>query len=266
MYSFAAASHVGNVRDNNEDSYICDTENNVWIIADGMGGLGFGEVASAISGFTIRNQLHHGHGVNQAIELAHQEIKSYALKETMNTNMGTTIVLLVCHGGLYNIFWVGDSRAYLFQPHAQRGSVRGSLRQLTTDHSLVQALVERGEITADQAKTDPRKNAVTRALGVQEIDTVRADSISDKWVPGNQILLCSDGLSDCVSDAEIESILSQEFSDQHKTDNLIRQALSNGGRDNITAVLISAPGTVCHGDSDTQIPDNLDDTYIPNST
>ncbi|MBD3649127.1 MAG: protein phosphatase 2C domain-containing protein [Pseudomonadales bacterium] len=261
MHQYGAGTNVGNVRDNNEDSYVCDLDKELWIVADGMGGLGFGEVASAITTYTVTRLIRQGHGVNQAIEVAHKRIKEYAESDAMGTNMGTTIVLLLSQGSLFNIFWVGDSRAYSFQG--------GNLNQITIDHSLVQSLIDQGELTREQAKSDPRKNAVTRALGVQELETVRADSISDKWQPGQKILLCSDGLTDCVSNEQIASILNEEGSDQDKVDKLIERALDQEGKDNITVVLVSAPETTRKPDSDTESPTNeqykSDDTHIPDN-
>ncbi|MBL4681386.1 MAG: protein phosphatase 2C domain-containing protein [Pseudomonadales bacterium] len=248
MHQYGEGTHVGNVRDNNEDSYVCDSSKELWIVADGMGGLGFGEVASAISTYTVQSQLREGHGINQAIELAHKKIKEFAATEAQGTNMGTTLVLLLSQGSLYNIFWVGDSRAYSFD---------GQLKQITVDHSLVQNLIEQGEITPEEAAFDSRKNAVTRALGVQELETVRADSISDKWLPNQKILLCSDGLTDCVDDKTIQAILSEEGSDQSKVDNLISKALKQGGKDNITVLLISAPESARKADSDTHVPESV---------
>lgn len=257
LHEFGAGTHVGNLRDNNEDSYVCDPGRELWIVADGMGGLGFGEVASAISSYTIASQVKKGHGINQAIEIAHKKIKEYAETEASGTNMGTTMVLLLSHGSLYNIFWVGDSRAYLFD--------NGKVSQLTTDHSLVQSLIEQGEITAEEAISDPRKNVVTRALGVQEMETVRADSISEKWQPGQKILLCSDGLSDCVRTQDIEKILNDEGTDQEKVDKLIQAALDGGGNDNITIILVSASKSASKGDSDTHVPEGgSDSTLVPN--
>ena len=258
MNQYGAGTNVGNVRDNNEDSYVCDEQKELWIVADGMGGLGFGEVASAISTYTVTRLVRSGHGVNQAIEEAHRNIKQYAETDGMGTNMGTTIVLLLSSGSLYNVFWVGDSRAYLFDNE--------SLRQITIDHSLVQSLIDQGELTAEEAASDPRKNAVTRALGVQELETVRADSISDKWRPGQKILLCSDGLTDCVRNNDIERILKQGGSDQQITDNLIEAALDGGGNDNVTVVVVSAPEAVKHADSDTHVPESMsrdDTTHVP---
>lgn len=257
MHEFGAGTHVGNLRDNNEDSYVCDPQNELWIVADGMGGLGLGEVASAISTYTVAQHVKNGHGINQAIEIAHSKIKEYALTEARGTNMGTTMVLLLTHGSLYNIFWVGDSRAYLFD--------NGSIRQLTTDHSLVQSLIEQGEITPEEAISDPRKNVVTRALGVQEMETVRADSISEKWQPGQKVLLCSDGLTDCVRQEKIESILNQPGSDQDKVELLIQAALDGGGNDNITIVLVSASSAAGKAESDTHVPGEKSDdkTFVP---
>jgi serine/threonine protein phosphatase PrpC len=168
----------------------------------------------------------------------------------MGANMGTTLVLLFSQGSLYNLFWAGDSRAYL---------MGDSLSQLTVDHSLVQALIDRGELTEAQAETDPRKNAVTRALGVQELDTVRADSISDKWKPNQKILLCSDGLSDLINLSEIEKVLVKKISNQEMVNELIVKALAAGGKDNITVVIVSAPNQPNQVDQDTYVPDDITD-------
>ena len=251
MQQYGAATHVGNVRENNEDSYVCDPEKNLWIVADGMGGLGFGEVASAIATHTVTTHIQKGNGVNQAIELAHQHIRDYAESVAMGTNMGTTLVLLISQGSLYNLFWAGDSRAYLMDDN---------LSQITVDHSLVQTLIDRGELTAAEAESDPRKNAVTRALGVQELDTVRADSISDKWKPNQKILLCSDGLSDLVPLKEIESVLAKKISEQEMVNELISKALRAGGKDNITVVIVSAPNRPIQPDQDTYVPDDITDS------
>ncbi len=256
MHEFGAGTHVGNLRDNNEDSYVCDQDKELWIVADGMGGLGLGEVASAISSYTIASEVKRGQGVNQAIEIAHKRIKEYAEAEANGTNMGTTMVLLLSHGSLYNIFWVGDSRAYLLDA--------GRLTQLTTDHSLVQSLIEQGEITEEEAVSDPRKNVVTRALGVQEMETVRADSISEKWQPEQKILLCSDGLSDCVRPEKIEEILNRDETDQEKVELLIQAALDGGGNDNITIILVSASKNQTKAESDTHVPEGgSDSTLVP---
>lgn len=249
MHNFGAATNIGNQRDNNEDSYVSDAKSNLWIVADGMGGLGFGEVASAIAVHTIASMLKQGHGINQAIEASHKKIQEYAETEASGTNMGTTLVLLYSQASLFNIFWVGDSRAYMFD---------GALSQLTHDHSLVQTLVDQGELSREEAATDPRKSAITRALGVQERDNVRADSISEKWKANQKILLCSDGLTDCVSDEDIEKILKESNTEQEAVDSLIDKALTEGGKDNITVLLVAAPESISHTGSDSEI--TSDDT------
>lgn len=256
MNQYGAGTNVGNVRDNNEDSYVCDEQKELWIVADGMGGLGFGEVASAISTYTVTRLIRDGHGVNQAIEEAHRKIKEYSETDGMGTNMGTTIVLLLSSGSIYNVFWVGDSRAYLYEEER--------LKQITVDHSLVQSLIEQGELTEAEAASDPRKNAITLALGVQERETVRADSVSEKWRHGQKILLCSDGLTDCVTNKDIESIIGQGGPDQEIVDRLIAAALEGGGHDNITVIIVSAPAVIKHADSDTHVPSGMDDTIVPN--
>ncbi|MEM7364551.1 MAG: protein phosphatase 2C domain-containing protein [Pseudomonadota bacterium] len=262
MQAYGAGTHIGNVRDNNEDSFVCDSEKDLWIVADGMGGHGFGEVASAISAYEITRHVRRGHGVNQAIEIAHEAIKRYARTDAMGITMGTTMVLLLSHGSLYNVFWVGDSRAYLYG-HSGDAS---ELKQLTVDHSLVQSLIEKGELAADDAADDPRRNAVYKALGVHE-NAIRADSFSDRWYPKQKILLCSDGLTDCVSDDQIKNILDQSTSNQEQVEALISLALNNGGRDNITIIIVSAPESVSGADTDTFVPEDVtgDDSETQNS-
>ena len=246
---FAAGTDPG-TRDNNEDTYVCNDENGLWLVLDGVGGLGFGEVASAIAAYSLTTMILGGAGVNQAIEAAHKKIIAYASDQGRGKNMGTTLVLLLSHGSLYNIFWVGDCRAYSFD---------GSLTRLTRDHSVVQTLVDKGELTAEEAEVDPRRSAITKALGIQQLDTVRADSISQKWSPDQKILLCSDGLSDFLDDDEIGQIFRSETSDQKAVDKLIAGALANGGGDNITVVVVSAPSstTGIEADDVTEVPEEL---------
>lgn len=249
-HQYGAGTHIGNARENNEDTYVCATDKELWIVADGMGGLGFGEAASAIAAYTVTTLVKQGHGVNQAIAAAHLRVKEFAETEAQGTNMGTTLVLLLSQGNVYNVFWVGDSRGYLFNE---------TLTQLTRDHSLVQSLIDQGVLTEQEAQYDPRRNAITMALGVRELETVRADTVSDRWRPGDKILMCSDGLTDCVADEEIEEILHEEGSDQELVERIIQKALTAGGRDNITVVVVSAPDSISSGDSDTEVPYEEDD-------
>ena len=152
VIQYASHTDVGMRRAGNQDALVVklSTEFEDWqncghlfCVADGMGGLGFGEVASAITVHTLTSMVKQGHGVNQAIEVAHNRIKEYSELEGHGTNMGTTLVLLLTQGSVYNVFWVGDSRAYLLE--------KEGMRQLTVDHSLVQTLIDQGELTVTEA-------------------------------------------------------------------------------------------------------------------
>ena len=244
--TYAAGTHLGR-RENNEDSYVCDAEHGLWLVADGVGGLSLGEVASAISAYTLKTMIANGHGVHQAIETAHQRIQEYGKEH--GSNLGTALVLLLSPGSLYNIFWAGDCRAYLFD---------GSLNLITHDHSHLQFLLDSGDVSEEEAAADPRKKGLTKVLGIQELETVRPDTISDRWKPEQKILLCSDGLSGCVSDEDIQQILRMEGTDQDRVDSLIEKALIEGGQDNITAILVSPPPSALEPtDDDTAVPDDL---------
>ncbi len=245
----AANTHLG-TRDNNEDSFVCDPANGLWFVADGVGGLALGEVASAICAHTLTTMISAGHGVNQSIETTHKRIREFADAEANGANMGSTLVLLLSRGGLYNVFWAGDCRAYLFD---------GNLTQITRDHSYLQALLDSGDLSEEDAREDPRRNGITKALGLLELTAVRADSISNRWKTGQQILLCSDGLSGCVDDLNIARILMSQASDQEKVDALVAEALSNGGTDNITVILVTPPATAYDlSNDDTEVPQDLD--------
>jgi protein phosphatase len=130
----------------------------------------------------------------------------------------------------FEVAWVGDSRAYLWN---------GRLQQLSQDHSYVQELIEQGAITAEQARSHPHRNVVTQALGVTDPDNLRVETISGELKPGMQLLLCSDGLTEEVDDSEIERTLSRsDLSAQECVDQLIVAALDGGGSDNVTVVLV----------------------------
>ncbi len=244
-YEYGARTHVGR-REINQDSYVCDPEQGLWIVADGVGGLAMGETASAITTYALERMIAAGEGVNQAIEQAHLQIREHAESLGSDTNMGAALVLALTKGFIYNIFWAGDCRAYLFD---------GALRQLTRDHTHSQYLIDRGELTPEEAASDSRKDGITKAVGIRELETVRADRMTDKWRPGQKILLCSDGLSGYVSDDEIRVILNTSASDQDSIDRLIETALAQGSLDNVTAILVSAPDSTPDEDDDTEIPE-----------
>jgi len=236
---YSAASHPGLARDNNEDCFLSQPEQGLWLVADGMGGHEAGEVASAIVRDTIEQQLNRNSKISLAdsIQAAHTAILTSADQGIGAPGMGSTVVALQNHGARYEIAWVGDSRAYLWTP-AEDG---GRLEQLTVDHSYVQMLVASGAISPEEADTHPEKNIITQCLGMQELDQVEVDTVEGHWQKNQWILLCSDGLTDEVNDKTIGQILFESANCLAAVDQLLHAALTNGGRDNITLQIIESP-------------------------
>lgn len=230
---FGATTHTGHVRKGNEDSYVALPDIGLWLVADGMGGQEAGEVASAIAAYTICRAIRQDATLEHAIRLAHEAILDAASEDIGSRGMGTTVVALLSQGQNYQVAWVGDSRAYLWD--LQR------LKRLSRDHSVVQELVEAGAISAEQAETHPQRNIITRSVGVPVDGGPRVDSLNGIWAPGESILLCSDGLSTELTDASLCSTLSNTVSPQDSARQLLRGALKKGGHDNITVILVQGP-------------------------
>ena len=232
---------TGLVRKENQDSFMTDTVKDfqIGVVCDGMGGTSGGQVASqiAVEYFhrEVGNALQRDMGPDQiaqamtyAASLAHAAIRKTAQENAEYEKMGTTLVGAVCRPEMAVICNIGDSRAYHI---TQRG-----IEQITRDHSVVENMVENGEITAAQARCHPNRNLITRALGPDM--EARADTFILPWKTGEFILLCTDGLVNTVSDQEIL------FEVIHSTDlngcleRLMEVAKSHGAPDNVTAVLI----------------------------
>jgi len=231
---YSAASHQGQ-RDNNEDTYLGLPEQGLWLVADGMGGHEAGEVASAIVARTLSTQSQKS--LKEALEKSHQAILDAAGRGIGAPGMGSTAVVLRSHNNDYEIAWVGDSRAYLWTPSPEGGS----LERLTRDHSYVQMLLASGAIGPDEVEHHPDKNIITQCLGSQQLEALQVDSVKGSWQPGQCILLCSDGLTDELSDRDIAEILSQAPGPRAGVKRLLRAALKEGGHDNITLLLVCAP-------------------------
>jgi PPM family protein phosphatase len=235
-FRWGATTHPGNVRESNEDDYVADAH--VFAVADGMGGHNAGEVASQIATTTLRDRLgagaaNLGVAVAAVIE-ANASIFSAAYSNPEQRGMGTTLtglaVIPAANGqpmrlGLVN---VGDSRTYLYR--------NDHLRRATIDHSYVQELLNTGHISEEEARNHPRRNIVTRALGIEP--TVRVDSWLVPLVRGDRWVVCSDGLVDEVVDAEIDELLTANPDPQDAADALVAAALLNGGRDNVTVIVV----------------------------
>ncbi len=236
---YGHATDKGCKRGHNEDALSVHPELGLWLVADGMGGHQKGEVASAIVGQTVFACVQEGSSLSQAVKQAHVSVLNAIHTGQGAPGMGSTVVALrIQDSQRYEVVWVGDSRAYLWNGQ--------ELRQLTRDHSFVQQLVDYGAITEAEARNHPHKNIITRAIGFanapqQQGGEIAVDSISGTLKPGDRLLLCSDGLTGEIGRLEIEEVLSQQHDDQAAVDELIRRALDHGGSDNVTVILISAP-------------------------
>lgn len=234
----AGISDVGKVRENNEDNFVFgNLEQAAYcVVCDGMGGVEGGEIASEIAVQTIGEQIENAFSPKMsavqierlllsAVTAANYKIFKYAAKNGLQ-GMGTTVVAVIAKEDYAVIANAGDSRVYL---------IGDTIRQLTTDHTYVNELFRIGELTEEERQTDPRKNIITRALGVS--DEIEVDTAIEDFAPDAILLLCSDGLTNCLTDEQISDIVStQAFENIPQA--LIDKANENGGKDNITAALI----------------------------
>jgi serine/threonine protein phosphatase PrpC len=230
---YAAASHVGLIRELNEDSYLALPELGLWIVADGMGGHDAGEVASLMTVEEISRSVRQGETLIVAIEQAHHAIQSAAKQNPEAVDMGSTVVAAKLDGNHYEIAWVGDSRAYLWN---------GRLRQLTKDHSYVQLMLDAGMINESEISTHPSRNVISQGLGVGGVSgaDIKVDSLTGILAENEVLLLCSDGLHGEIDDEGIAAILLEIANSQSRIDRLIAAALNAGGNDNVTVIIIGA--------------------------
>jgi protein phosphatase len=230
--NFALGTHIGLVRELNEDCHLALPEFGLWVIADGMGGYEAGEVASGIAISEIAHAVEQGKSLVDAIETAHRAIRTAAQQGKGAVDMGSTIVAAQLDGWHYDIAWVGDSRAYCWN---------GTLHRLTIDHSYVQLLLNAGLITESEVSKHPSRHIISQALGAGGVDNthIKVDLVSGELCEGDTLLLCSDGLSGAVSDEDIATILLKNTDNQARVDSLITAALTAGGIDNITVIVLS---------------------------
>ncbi len=225
------ATHVGNVRDHNEDDYRVQPEIGLWIVADGMGGHESGEVASAMTVEIVSGSVEAGKSLTESLVSAHEAVTHASDSDRSKAGMGSTVVVLKITENRYQIAWVGDSRAYLY-------SRMNGLRQLTRDHSYVQLLVDNELISPEDAKNHPMSHVVNQAIGSSPNGTVTVDTVDGTLEAGDRFLLCTDGLTNEVSDAGIAEVLRQEQDHQIAAQKLIDKALAAGGSDNVTVVIV----------------------------
>jgi len=231
MPKFAIDSHTGNVRKLNEDSFEAAPDIGLWLVADGVGGHESGEVASELTRSTISASYRQRGDLVQAIEEAHAEVCKAITNKMGGANMASTVVALTLQGLDFQIAWVGDSRAYLWN---------GALRLLTRDHSVVEEMVSSGEITREEGDTHPSRHIITRCIGMASNSPIQVASLSGTLAAGESLLLCSDGLNDAVSTELIASIMASAPAADKRVAELIAAALEGGGRDNITVAVIDS--------------------------
>jgi len=234
---------IGLVRKDNQDSYGIDERtasgHTVCVVCDGMGGAAAGQVASSIAVETYLNSIRSvlqpemtpdqlREASSMAVSLANKAIRNYAAENEACAGMGTTLVAAVAAGGTVIVSNVGDSRAY-------RITTDGIFR-ITKDHSLVESMVDRGDITAEEARRHPNRNLITRALGPEA--TADCDGYITAIHPGEYILLCTDGLVDTVTDQEMLFEIIHGADPNTCLQRLLSIAKAHGAPDNVTAVLL----------------------------
>jgi len=245
---FAGDTHVGMKRDHNEDSLLIMPEEDLFVVADGMGGHASGEIASKLAVDTVksfftdtaqddeitwpfrtgREDDYDANRLITAIKLGNQRIFEASSSQPQLRGMGTTAVAIYYGGGRLFVAHVGDSRCYMF-----RGRV---LTPLTEDHSLLNDFRKSLSLTEEEERNFPHKNIIVRALGMKNTVEVDLQILTPK--PEDVYLLCSDGLTGEVEDLDIEQVLQEETSLDKACQRLVRMANDNGGRDNVTVILV----------------------------
>ena len=228
MLNFAAKTDVGTRGGENEDSIGWDEERKIWFVADGMGGHVNGKTASETASKSLLESTPDKTTEEQIIG-AHEAIVAAADMDQSLTGMGSTIVVAKLADNLAEISWVGDSRAYLWR--------RNGLSQVSRDHSFHELLRAQNILTEEQIRADPRGNLVTQTLGLGD-PMPSINDVATRY--GDWILLCSDGLNSELEDSQIAEILASSDNVQAAVYALVDAAITNGGRDNTSVIIIES--------------------------
>lgn len=238
MIKTAYLTDTGRKRELNED-YVYASEKpvgnlpNLFIVADGMGGHNAGDFASEFTVKTMVEEIEASFEKNpsiifqKAINVANQKLREIAAKDLAKRGMGTTVVAATCLGKYLQVANVGDSRLYV---------VNDTIKQITTDHSYVEEMIRRGNLQRENARSNPNKNIITRAVGAK--NEIQADIYVVELKPGDLLLMCSDGLSNMLEDEEMRMIIRRQRDIVEMAEELVKAANENGGKDNISVVLI----------------------------
>lgn len=228
MLESKTVSHTGCVREINEDSYVEDLGHGLWVVADGVGGNGNGEVASQMAVQAVERALRQGGSLVEAIKHANNVLVDAAEENAELTGMATTVIACRFEAGHYELSWVGDSRAYLINA--------GGMVQLTSDHNMANDLYERGEISSEQRESHKGQHELTQALG--QLSLSRIPNNLGELHDGDCLLLCTDGLSGVLSGPEICGIVQSGVPLDNMAEQLMERVIEAGAPDNVTFSLI----------------------------
>ncbi|MEM1111666.1 MAG: protein phosphatase 2C domain-containing protein [Pseudomonadota bacterium] len=232
-----AASHIGR-RVQNEDHYLVDREHRLLAVADGVGGYQAGERAAEITCGVLEAEVAGGTPLAEAVMLANRAVRKEIKRSDLN--MGSTLVAMLVREQGFELVWAGDSRAYLWD---------GRLKQISRDHSPVEAMYQRGELTRAEAHRHPDRNVINQGIGLVETKRLELSVNAGSIYPGQLFLLCSDGVSDVLEDEAIAFIVGLPQSLEARCMQLVSTAVGLGGQDNATAILVEvldAPGVRQH--------------------
>ena len=245
-FTTAARSHVGKIRQLNEDSYLAKTACGLWCVADGMGGHEAGDYASRL----ITSQLDalpppasaplYFRQVRQTLHDCHDHLIARAVT---HGTCGSTVVVLLAFDRHFACLWAGDSRIYRLR--------NGQLEQLTRDHSVVQTMVDAGEITAEAARRHPKSNQILRAIGA--VEPLEIEVEQGETIAGDRFLLCSDGLTGELDDSTLDHAL-RMTSLEAGCETLLAAVLETRASDNVTFVIVEATGLEDDDDMDSTLP------------
>ena len=231
----ASKTDPGVTRDHNEDALLVDTATGLLLVADGVGGNRAGDVASSLAAELIAQHIsehlkdeNFENLLRESVIIANQGIRERAAKNPAWAGMGSTVVAAICSSDLLYVVHVGDSRAYLIN--------NSVMHQITRDHTVVEELIEHGQLTQEEALIHPDRHVITKSLGSKRPLEPELDFVS--WKAGNYLLLCSDGLTDMVDDVAINAmVVDADMTLEQKCLSLVQAANQHGGKDNITVVL-----------------------------
>ena len=238
MIKTAYLTDTGRKRELNEDYvYACEKPvgnlPNLFIVADGMGGHNAGDYASEFTVKTMVEEIEASFEKNpsiifqKAISAANQKLREIAANDLSKRGKGTTVVAATCMGRYLQVANVGDSRLYV---------VNDTIKQITTDHSYVEEMIKRGSLQRENARSNPNKNIITRAVGAK--NDIQADIYVVELKPGDLLLMCSDGLSNMLEDEEMRMIIKRQRDIVEMAEELVKAANQNGGKDNISVILM----------------------------